>query len=380
MRIFQVIEATSNSAVPGNETWLHNLYEPLLDLGHQVVFFSSLEGRLAMQHSSSRDRALFSEKLLENFRALNAQKPFDLFFAYLMDGMVDPLAIDEIRKTGVPTCNFSCNNTHQFENVDELSPHFDYSLHTEKNVREKFLAVGGNPIWWPMAANPKYYFPIAAQRDIPVSFVGENYANRAKYIYHLLRNGIDVHAFGPGWKRGSTSLWRSLAKRTKYLVLASLALSTARQASASARLAEHDFRRNLSVRFPLNTHGPIPDSDFVALYSRSSMSLGFLEVYAGHDPSTPLSQHLHLREFEAPMSGALYCTGYMDELAEMFEPDKEVLVYRNEHELLDKARYYLANPGQGEIIRRAGRKRALQSHTYQQRFVELFTFLGLEKK
>ena len=77
------------------------------------------------------------------------------------------------------------------------------------------------------------------------------------------------------------------------------------------------------------------------------------------------------------MSGALNCTGYMDELAEMFEPDKEVLVYRNQHELLDKMRFYLAHPEQAEVIRQAGRKRALAEHTYHERFRKLFKILGL---
>jgi spore maturation protein CgeB len=90
-------------------------------------------------------------------------------------------------------------------------------------------------------------------------------------------------------------------------------------------------------------------------------------------------QHLHLREFEAPMSGALYCTGYMDELAELFEPDKEVLVYRNQHELLDKVRYYLAHPDLAEQVRQAGKKRALAEHTYAIRFRQLFKTIGLSK-
>ena len=58
------------------------------------------------------------------------------------------------------------------------------------------------------------------------------------------------------------------------------------------------------------------------------------------------------------MSGALYCTGYIDELAEFFEPDKEVVVYHDEGELVEKVRYYLAHPEQAEAVRQAGRRRA----------------------
>ncbi len=117
--------------------------------------------------------------------------------------MVEPDVLDEIRKSGVPTCNFSCNNAHQFELVDELSPHFDYNLHSEKDAREKFLAIGATPLWWPMASNPKYFKPFDLPRTIAASFVGANYARRPHYLLSLLENNIDAHAYGPGWQWGS---------------------------------------------------------------------------------------------------------------------------------------------------------------------------------
>lgn len=291
--------------------------------------------------------------------------------------MIEVDAIDEIRRLGVPTCNFSCNNAHQFYLVQNVSPHFDYNLHSEKDARAKFLTIGANPLWWPMASNPKYFKPFDVPRTIEASFVGANYALRARYVAHLLQNGVDVHAFGPGWLWATTSAWRSVAKRIKYLLLTATARSAQAQYAASAQLADHDFRRSLAVSFPENVHPPVSDEELIALYSRSHVSLGFLEVYDRHEPSRPVTQHLHLREFEAPMSGALYCTGYTDELAEMFEPDKEVLVYRNQHELLEKVRYCLAHPEQAEQVRQAGRKRALAEHTYHARFRTLFESLGL---
>lgn len=377
MRIFQLIRGTAHSAVPGNQTWHRNLYEPLIDLGHDVVLFSTEDGRRAMHTRDARARAAFSQKLLDTFRAEHARKPFDLVFAYLMDGMVETGVLDEIRKAGVPTCNFSCNNIHQFYLVDEISLHIDYNLHAEKDAREKFLAIGATPLWWPMASNPTYFKPLDLPPDTAVSFVGTNYGTRARYALHLLENGVDVHLYGPGWRWGTSSRSRALAKRVKYLTLAALAFSPPSGYRASANLADHDLRRNLAAKFPGNVHDAVSDDELIALYSRSRVSLGFLEVYPDHDASQPIRQHVHLRDFEAPMCGALYCTGYMQELEEMFEPDKEVLMYRNADELLDKTEYYLDHPAQAEQVRNAGRARALQDHTYQRRFEQLFQAIGL---
>jgi len=349
-----------------------------VEAGHDVFLISTEEGRLAMQHEDSGKRERFSQILLDEFRREHRKKPFDLVFTYLMDGMVDPEAIESIRRSGVPTCNFSCNNQHQFYLVDELSPHFDFNLHTEKDVRNKFLQIGANPVWWPMASNPRYFGPKDVPRTVDVSFVGENYALRARYVMSLLENGIDVHAYGPGWIHGSRTRWRSVVKHYKLLVESLIAIDPIRQSMFSAFLADHDFQRALGVRFPHNVHPIVSDDEMIALYSRSHVSLGFIEVYDQHNPARPVKQHLHLREFEAPMSGALYCTGYMDELAEFFEPDEEVVMYRNRHELLEKVSYYLSHPAEAERVRTAGRARALRDHTYRRRFETLFRVVGLE--
>ena len=80
------------------------------------------------------------------------------------------------------------------------------------------------------------------------------------------------------------------------------------------------------------------------------------------------------------MSGALYLTEDQPELAEYFEPGKEVLTYVDRQDLLDKARYYLAHQEESERIRRAGFCRARNAHTWQHRFRELFGVLGLRER
>lgn len=377
MRIFQVLESSANERIATNRTWYRNLYEPLIDLGHDVVLVDAGMGAQAMRRNDAALRATFSQQLLDRFRNEHTRQPFDLVFTYLMDGMVDVGAIDEIRRAGVPTCNFSCNNIHQFDLVDELSPHFDFNLHAERDAAPKFASIGANALWWQMASNPKYFKPYATPRTIQASFVGANYALRARYIAHLLEHNIDVHAYGPRWVGGARSQWRAVAKHYQLLLRAVLARTPDTQYQTSANLADHDFRHALSTRFPENVHEPISDEELIHLYSSSHISLGFLEVYAHHDASRPVLQHLHLREFEAPMSGALYCTGFTDELAEFFEPDKEVIVYHNQHELLEKVRYYLDHPDAARVVREAGHQRALREHTYHHRYKTLFDELQL---
>ncbi len=377
LRIFQILEGSTNQAVPDNRTWLRNLYEPLIEMGHDVILFPASQGRQAMIQKNSQLKAEFSQRLLDAFQQEHHRKPFDLVFAYLMDGMIDPGVLLEISKSDVPLCNFSCNNAHQFYLVGEISPYFDFNLHAEKDVQEKFLKIGANPLWWPMASNPKYFHPIDTSKTIDVSFVGANYGVRARYIAHLLRNSVPVHVYGPRWQLEGSHRWKDFARRVKLLAQATFIQTHHQKAYHSAKLAEFDFHRKLFSRYPTQFHSPVTDAELINLYSQSKISLGFLEVYKQHDPSEEITQHLHLREFEAPMCGAFYITGYSEELAEFFEPGKEIVVYRNIYELLDKVRFYLAHPDKAEEIRKAGYQRAIKEHTYHHRFNSLFQQIGL---
>lgn len=377
MHIFQVLESSTNSAVPRNQTWRRNLYEPLLELGHEVTLFSSENGRKAMQKKNAKLRTGFGEELLDGFKKAIAAKPIDLFFAYLMDGMIDPEFLAEIHTFGVPMVNFSCNNIHQFDLVDGLSPFFDLNLYAEKEAGIKFERLRTSGLWWPMASNPKYFYPMNLPRDVDVSFVGANYALRADYIRFLLENHIDVQVFGPNWLLDPNQSWKTPIREHYYQIRKFLAIEPGERKAEEIRQEYYLKHRALNQQYLPYLHLPICDDELIALYSRSKISLGFLEVFEDHDPGKPVHRHLHLREFEAPMCGALYCTGYSEELAEMFEPEKEILTYHSKEELLDKIRYYAIHPRIGEKIRQAGRKRALAEHTYQQRYQTLFKVMRL---
>jgi hypothetical protein len=376
MRILQLIESTGNAAV-ASQMWLRNLHEPLLDLGCSVELIDATPARIAWRKGDSRALAHFNERVLARFRSEHRRAPFDLFFAYVVDGMLDPAVIGEIRRAGVAAVNFSCNNCHQFHLVRGISKHFDYNLHSEGSAGRYFEEAGARPLWWPMASNPKYFHPYAVPCNIPVSFVGANYALRSRYVSYLLQHGIDVRVFGPTWRYAARTPFRASAKRWLLLARAAAAHRPAARSTASAMLAAHDFNIHLDAAFRENLHPPVPDEELVRLYSRSQISLGFIEVHDRNDPSREIRRHVHLREFEAPMSGALYCTGHIDELTHFFEPGREIVTYRNEEELLAAVRRLLAHPEEAERIRKAGLRRALAEHTYHHRFESLFRAIGL---
>ena len=376
-------------AVP-RSAWVDlNLRRSLEDMGHQLVRFD-FPGwpDEADPHWRAVGKPRTNEALLDRFRAAG---PVDLFFGYFYSSVVYPQAIDLIRQSGVPTVNFSCNNVHQFDLVRDIAAHFDVCVVPEQAAQSDFLAVGARPLRIQLAANPRVYRPYPEPRAYDVTFVGQRYADRADFLQHLHINGVDVRAWGAGWQRQKRmdvanakaalalvederfdGVRRMLRQRlaSRWGQARPMPENTGQQASAS----------NGSAGVGVDTSafgGPrLLQTDLIKMFSRSRLSLGFATAGDSHLAEKRLT-HLRLREFEAPMSGALYLTEEQPELAEYFEPGKEVLTYTERDDLLEQARYYLAHAEQAEQIRRAGLRRARREHTWQHRFADLFAALGI---
>ncbi|MCX7521050.1 glycosyltransferase [Microbacterium sp. STN6] len=83
---------------------------------------------------------------------------------------------------------------------------------------------------------------------------------------------------------------------------------------------------------------------------------------------------VNMRMFETTGSGALLVTEAKQNLADLFEPGREVLAYRSAQEAADLAAAALAEPARLDAIARAGQERTLAEHTYArriERFIEI---------
>ncbi len=58
-------------------------------------------------------------------------------------------------------------------------------------------------------------------------------------------------------------------------------------------------------------------------------------------------------------------------------PGREVATFADTAELVDKVRYYLASEEERADIALAGYRRTLRDHTYERRFNEIFSRIGL---
>lgn len=84
----------------------------------------------------------------------------------------------------------------------------------------------------------------------------------------------------------------------------------------------------------------------------------------------------NMRLYEATGVGTLLVTDEKENLADLFAPDREVVTYAGEDELVEKVAYYLEHDDERRAIARAGQERTLRDHTYRRRMEELLAILG----
>jgi spore maturation protein CgeB len=194
-----------------------------------------------------------------------------------------------------------------------LKDGLDIVLTTAKETCQWYWVEGVPAIYWPLASCPKVFRP-SNHRDIDISFIGNKYGYRGEIIGALKANGVAIEAFGKGWENGYVN---------------------AEQAAN--------------------------------ILSRSKMSLGIGTI--GHTRSMLT---LKLRDFDVPMSGALYITHRNKELHDLFVENKEVLFYSDINELVKKVKYYLDHEDEMMAIAENGRRRVLKDHSWEHRFESLF--------
>ena len=85
-----------------------------------------------------------------------------------------------------------------------------------------------------------------------------------------------------------------------------------------------------------------------------------------------------LRDIEAPALGACYLTEWTEGIEQLYDPDKEIVVYRSADELINKAQQLIKDAGKRQQLKKNGQKRALNDHTVPKSLEKIVKFLSLK--
>lgn len=334
-------------------------------------------------------RARTTEQILAEVRAAHARQPVHLFLSYFYNAHFDPAGFDELGRMGIPSVNFYCNSMYQFELVSGIAAKVNYSWHAEKHARPLYKAVGGNPVWVQMGADPHIYRPIEGVTRLPnASFVGLRYADRDRWMAALVRAGVPVEIYGPGWGGDPPAVGSNKAPGSTSLTQAKNYLAEIRRNFSRNGLVgglartkrQYDYlgqTRKLLPLFKPLARGPVPFERICEVFSSHEVILNFSNVWSDGRTGSKLIPHVRLRDFEAPMCRTCFLTGNTDEIAEFYKVGKEIETYNSTEEFIDKVRFYLSHPQAAERLRELGYQRARLDHTWVRRFEQLFREIGM---
>jgi len=124
----------------------------------------------------------------------------------------------------------------------------------------------------------------------------------------------------------------------------------------------------------------LPKNVHPRLAARARPPLYGLEMFQQlHDCKVALNTHIDLspvsasnmRLFEATGVGSCLLTDWKENIHQLFEPDTEVVTYRDADECIEKVRYLLAHEAERRAIAAAGQRRTLREHTFDQRAAQI---------
>ncbi len=99
------------------------------------------------------------------------------------------------------------------------------------------------------------------------------------------------------------------------------------------------------------------------------------KIYLGFDAMPHIRKSMSERMYIAVGCGAFYMCQHVDGIEEILEPEKEIVTFQSEHEMIDLIRYYLKNDTVRTRIAAAGKNRVLKEHTYEVRMRQLIRII-----
>lgn len=384
MRVFHYTAFTSGFV---NSWQMPHIVDELARAGHEVRFFNGAEA-IGREGSAAE----YSQALLDAFKAEHAEAPYDLFFAVAQDALLSDDAVREIRKMGVPTLHLSCDDlSHPFR-VEKLASAFDVHWSTVRESKARIEGMGGNVTVLPWGTNPHLFRPVPGADDKVIAFMGTPYGARARHLANLAQAELPVRIYG----QAPTEMYGDIATVNHPIARAistfgeswkrtvkGLSFPEGRQIiyAALKRSVQESLSKPPELTLPPEAYERRPSPSFAEMgqaFGESALSLGSTELASTHTLRRPLL-FIRLREFEAPMCGAVHVANRSPELMEYFEEDKEMIFYDSQEDLVDKVRFWLdpKRDGARQQIRAAARARSEGEHCWLHRFRAIGPQLGL---
>lgn len=327
----------------------YNFYETLSKLPQFEVIYFPYE----------RIHEVGIEKMNAELKELvNKEKP-DILFAVMFTNELDKKIIGGISKnTNTQTVAWFCDDTWRFDNYSKYwAPYFNWVVTTDYQAPAKYNKIGyKNIIKSQWACNNLLYKPFDLPKIYDITFIGQPYGERRKIIEKIRKAGIKIECWGKGWPNGRVSQEEMIKIFSQSKININLTKSSG---SISLKELARIFMKKVNGMVRIDSPRYWIDNFKSFLNKRRVQIKG--------------------RNFEIPGCGGFLMTEDADNLRDYYQDGKEIVIYKNTEDLIEKIKYYLKHDEEREAIAKAGYERTLEDNTYEKRFNEIFKTIGLIK-
>jgi spore maturation protein CgeB len=305
-----------------------NFYQVLKGMGYEVELFDYA----AEIHALGKEA--MNQKLLAR---VQEWRPTVTLFSLYTD-QFEPAVVEQLRECTKTLCFFH-DDTWRVEYSRFWAKHFDFFTTPDVQGEMKYRGIGlPNAIYFPFGCNERITRKMGIPKKYDVSFVGGWHPYREWLIERIRKTGISVEVVGHRWPNGEIDqegMVRLFNESRINLNLSNSASWDARYLMSSPRALINRLRSKKNI------------------------------------------EQLKARIFEVNSCGAFQLSYYVEGLARCYDIDREVGVYADADDLIEKVKFYLEHEELRESIAAAAYKRSLEEHTFVRRFHAVFQRMGL---
>ncbi len=338
------------------------------ELKHHRCFISIFN---PLQYESS-DKA--NEELIAEIK----NNPPDLFISPHTSKELYIDTVLEIKKYSIPTMLICFDNlVVPFVHYD-VAQHYDLVWLTSKETKHQFDERGCKTVFLPYAASP--YLKRGKEEISGVGFIGTPYGSRSNMINSLTQNGIPTYCHCKKTTKTNETIHSESEMPRGKVVFEFLRFRQGRKVLEGAIVNKLKKSAILDENRYLHLENVVSPEELYQVYPRYALALSSTSARNTGVLRKPLDI-VNLRSFEIPMSGGIQFCRYTEEIASYFKDHEEIILYKDNDEMIDKAKFYI-DPKNNDLrkkIRQQARNRAERDHTWWNRFSVAFDRLGIKE-
>nr|WP_294794360.1 glycosyltransferase [uncultured Mucilaginibacter sp.] len=372
MKIFlSFLQSQKKHPIPAYDFWQYYIKNGIEEAGYEWEEHSDIDWAKGLVPQSKVDLANWKEEAWSKTVKRLKEQPVDLFLSYLYPEQIDKSAIQEIKKMGVPCVNFYCDNVRQFSILPDQFGVFDLNWVPEYKAVKMYQEAGYSHINVPM---PMWILPEMriprSEHNQQVTFIGSKDVQRSRLFEQVLKKSpdIDLSIYGAGWSNDASRqppLSSENSTITKFINQFKF-ISHQGLMAYMHKIAQRNTDTAPSEALKAKAKGPIDFDTYNKLTTESMITVGVNRYPSFRFPLNRPNTYSRLRDIEAPMLGACYLTEYTQGLEELYDIGKEIAVYKDADDLIEKVDELKKNSTLRKTLRSEGQKRALTNHTIPQ--------------